>query len=123
VALTSITDPAGNTVASTEVVVFKERGILERSGLWPTPQDTNGNPAYWTVVYTAGLFDSTAEVDAALKRACKMLVKMTAARPNPEVSRKSVGNLSLDFRQMNDNDVIPKEVMALLWPYRSVGVV
>lgn len=114
--VTSITNPAGNTIAATDYWIDKPHGRLVCAGVWDVPQDSNGFVTYWTIVYTAGRYAASANVPANLKMACKMMVASLYGRPDRDVVSKSVGDLSLNYAQDR------RAIAALVSPYRSISV-
>lgn len=122
VSVTSITDPASNTVPSTDYVIYKAEGMLLHAGNWPVAQDTNGNVARWSVVYVAGRAANTAAVDADVKLACKLLVATRFSQRSGGIASKSVGDLSVSYREGQlESGGLPAEVTALLASYVSIG--
>ena len=122
VSVTSITDPAANTVPATDYVIYKAEGMLIHAGAWPEAQDSNGNVARWSVVYIAGRAATTAAVEANLKLACKMLVAATFSRRESGIASKRVGDLSVSYHAPSaEGGGMPPEVASLLAPYVSIG--
>lgn len=123
VSVTSITDPAANTVPATDYVIYKAEGMLVNAGAWPVAQDTNGNIARWTIVYVAGRAANTAAVEANVKLACKLLVATRLSLREGGITSKRVGDLSISYRdpQVSDSG-LPAEVTSLLASYVSLGV-
>jgi len=119
VSVTSITDPAGNTVDSDDYWLDKAKGALRTTGQWTIPQDSNGFATYWTIIYTAGLFASTLAVDANLKLACMMFVADLFKHPNPAVLSKSVGDLKISYREKAQVSALPDGVQKLVANYVS----
>lgn len=68
VSVTSITDDDANTVASTEYTIIADEGILEHDTYWPAPVGR------WTIVYTAGHWEDTDDVDYDVKEAAMAIV-------------------------------------------------
>lgn len=123
ISVTSITDPAANTVSAADYVVYKAEGMLIHSGAWPVAQDTSGNIARWSVVYVAGRYANTAAVEANLKLACKLLVATRFSQREGDVISKRVGDLSISYREgQAGNGGLPVEVTSLIAPYVSLGV-
>lgn len=126
--ITSIADPAGNTVASTDYAVFHNWGYLE--GAFPVAVDSNGFPSYWTVTYKAGRYANTAAVPDDLKQA----VAFTAgdwlqhkSGGSGDVIRKAVGDLSIEYADTSStgtkdtkNLIVPEKVYRMLSPYMHV---
>ena len=110
VSVTSITDPAANTIAATNYWIDKIRGALRANAAWSLPKDDNGFTSYWTIVYTAGHWATTAAVPANMKLAAKMYVAYLYSRPNPEVSSKSVGDLRLAYTESKSDSSIPASI-------------
>ena len=112
VSVTSITDPAANTIAATNYWIDKVRGALRANAAWSLPKDDNGFTAYWTIVYTAGHWATTAAVPANVKQAAKMYVAYLYSRPNPEVASKSVGDLRIAYTESKSDSPIPASIRA-----------
>ncbi len=125
VSVTSITDPAGNSVAATDYAVIKPRGLLRRPGGWPVPVDANGHEAVWTVTYTAGRWADTAAVPANVRLGAKLFVAERYLKRQPGVVREvvqGVGDVSYAGLVTRQYPEIPPEVAQLLAPYRSRGL-
>ena len=121
VSVTSLTDqdsPA-NTVPSTDYWIDKVHGYLIASVRWTVPQDTNGFPTYWTIIYVAGRFTATSTVDEDLKLACKMQVAAMWRRPDLSVTRKRVDSLELGWATQENAGNLIQPVKELLAPYVS----
>jgi hypothetical protein len=121
VSITSITDPAGNTVASTEYWIDKQLGALRTTGGWTIPQDSNGFETYWTVIYTAGRVASIAAVPANIKLACKMWVAELYKNPTQNVKSKSVGDLSITYRE-GSSEGLPDQIRRMISCWKKVSV-
>ena len=125
VSVTSITDPDANTIPSTDYWIDKAHGWLVTTGSWQIPQDANGFETYWTIVYIAGRWVATANVDANLKLACKMLVAQLYSNPDQNIASKSVGDLSLSYTNWvsaEQTGGFPPIVKSLIAPYRRRDV-
>ena len=121
VSVTSITDQAStpNTIAATEYWLDKPHGWLVRNGVWQRPVDANGWETYWTIVYTAGRFASTATVDTGIKLAMKMQVAHAFANPN-SIKKHEVDDLQIEYHALTaEAAVLPllPSVRALLSTY------
>jgi hypothetical protein len=99
VSVKSITDPAGNTIASTDYWIDKAHGYLVCANTWAIPQDANGFQTYWTIVYTAGRVANTAAVPAHIKHAAKAWVAVKYRHADQDLVQKSVGDLSIRYRE------------------------
>lgn len=127
VSVTSITDPAGNTVGSTLYWIEKNKGILHHIGNWGIPVDSNGNATYWTVVYVAGWFSTRAAVKSNVIQAVKMEVAYRLRRPDTSVMSKSVGDLSISYssrggQQQEEEFGLLPEARRKLSAYLSVSI-
>jgi hypothetical protein len=118
--VTSITDSAGNIIASTNYWIDVDSGCLRTVGGWQIPQDTNGFSTYWSIVYVAGRVASNNLVPANIKLACKMWVATLYKRPDREVTSKSVGGLSLSFATSEGG--LPETIQRMIrtWKKREV---
>jgi hypothetical protein len=121
VAVTSITDPALNTVPAADYLIIARTGSLRHLGYWPVPQNTAGLMAEWTVVYTAGRFATLVDVTDDLKLACVLLVSHRLIHVTPGVASKTAGELSVSYRdpESGDRSGLPADVQGLVWPYVS----
>ncbi len=129
VSVTSITDPAGNTVDSDEYWIDKDVGALRSfstgmvglCGCWDIPVDANGYESYWIIVYTAGRVAATANVPANIKLACKMWVSMLYKDPTQNISSKSVGDLSITYKYRGPNDEgLPDQIRRMISCWKKV---
>jgi hypothetical protein len=93
----SIQDPAGNTVPATDYVLHPDQGMLRIPGAWSIPVNSDGNAAYYTIIYSGGMFGSTEAVPGDLKAACLFLLKFMAHGRDTTVRSKSVGDMSLSY--------------------------
>ena len=122
VSVASITDPASNTVDSDDYWIDKVHGCLRTTGQWVIPQDSNGFAAYWTIVYTAGLFENTLAIPGNVKMACRIYVAQIFRHPDPDVIEKAVGDLKIKYneaRKMEVDFMIPARVRSLIGSYKS----
>lgn len=119
VSVTSITDPDGNTVPSTDYILRRERGILEHWGRFPVAQTTQGQPCEWEVVYQAGRYAAVQNVAQQVKLACTRLLNLFVTSDGT-ASSVSVGSLSVSYLTPNaDTGWVPPQVDALLAEFRS----
>lgn len=95
--VTSIVDPALNTVPSTDYIILGHMGVLEHFGRFPIPQNSQGQRAYWTVTFDAGLFANTAAVGADLKEACWRIAGKAWESPSGGAQSVGVGSLSVSY--------------------------
>lgn len=96
VSVTSITDPAGYTVPSTDFVV-REKRYLEHWGRFWQAQTTAGQPTNWTVVYVAGWFADQKVVDELVKSEVAKLISMQLTQPDPRMTSITVDDISMGF--------------------------
>lgn len=123
VSITSIVDQATtpNSITSTFYTLHPDIGFLQ---LWinPVPLDANSNESYWTITYTAGRFVATANVDANLKLATYLLISQIIGRPDPSVASKTVGQLSITYKDGTSGSIdIFDNVQELLSEYMAVS--
>jgi uncharacterized phiE125 gp8 family phage protein len=118
ISVTSITDPAGNTIESDDYWIDKDMGALRTTGGWDIPQDSNGFETYWTIVYTAGRVANTAAVPANIKLACKMWVAMLYKSPTQDVKSKSVGDLSITYKD-GSSESLPDQIRRMIWGWKK----
>lgn len=121
VLVTSITDPAGNTIGPDDYWIDADIGALRANGGWTIPVDSNGFESYWTIVYKAGRVANTASVPANIKHACKLWIYQLYKRPDRDLISKSVGDLSLTFAKGTSED-LPELIKRMIsaWKKREV---
>lgn len=117
VSVTSITDDDGNTVDSDDYTVIAKDGVLEHDWLWPAPIGR------WTIVYTAGVWEDTDDVDWAVKKAAQLeAARIRAQKGEPVVSTSlsgRAGSRSTTKATRGDQGVgrVNPVVYQLLQPY------
>lgn len=95
ISITSITDPASNTIASDEYVV-RQRRYIEFWGRWPQAVASSGQRTDWEIVFQCGLWADTDSVPADVQYT--FLKCLEGVRANPtEASSVGVGDLSISF--------------------------
>jgi len=122
--VTSIEDPSGETVPATDFVVDGDSGWLEHHSSWPLPVNGEGVPSYWEVIYLAGLFETTADVDANLKLAAITMIEEMRARPDGSVQSVKDGELSISYANVQRSSAgeFSPQVEALISTYIRVLV-
>ncbi len=93
----SVQDPAGNVVPSDAYVLHNDQGFIRIPGAWNVPVNSDGNAAYYTITYSGGMFNGTADVPGDLKAACLFLLKFMTHGRDTTVRSKTVGDMSLSF--------------------------
>ncbi len=122
-AITSITDPASNTIGTDQYVILAEQGILERFGKFRSAVETDGRQARWTIVFNAGRFTDTKSVEERYKAAAAYLVADRLSNTTPRIGKRRVGDLEITYRDQKDMVMgIPAEVRMLIGDAVSVGV-
>lgn len=118
VSVTTIEDDEGNTVAADQYIIHADQGVLAHKISWPVP--AHAPAGTWKVTYTAGRWASADDVPDDLRLACRMLV---ARRYESRVDWHTVrlGDYSRNDPHTSDA-VLPFSVLALIEPYKSVGV-
>ncbi len=123
VSVTSITDPAANTVTSTYYYIEKDMGRLRYDGTFPLAYNSAGLVAEWTIVYVAGFFANQGAVTQDVKMACARTVAWLKDNPSPGVTSVGVGSLSVSYGGVSsvgqDGRGIPSDAAALLGKYRN----
>jgi hypothetical protein len=122
VSVTSIIDPAGNSVASTGYRIDCDLGCLYAPGGWQTPVDANGFAAYFTVTYVSGWVASPDLVPANIKQACKMRVAGLYDHPDREMTSKKVGDLTLTYAVGQDPAAIPDAIRGFIRQWKMEGI-
>ena len=125
--ITSIADPATNTILATDYTLIAEQGRLIPFGRFATAVETDGTRARWLVTYVAGLFASIDVVEPNFKMAAQILVADRFERPTTGVISKKVGDLQLMYsdptRSFTGAGLVPDEVRQLIGSHvsRQVG--
>lgn len=96
VSVTSITDPAANTVAATDYVIRQQRW-LEHYGCFDHAFTTSGQKTDWIIVYNAGWFASTAAVTKDVKTEVLRAIGSMREAPAAGVQSVTVGDLSISY--------------------------
>jgi len=122
VSITSITDPAVNTVLSTAYSIDYDDGCLVNPCGWTVPVDANGFESHWTVVYTAGHVAATANVPANIKQAAKMWCASLYKRTDRDVTSKKIGELTLTYRDGGANAGLPPEIRSMISEWKRVSI-
>lgn len=121
----AIIDGDGNTVPSTDYLIIAEEGILQHVGLWPTAEESDGKIGRWSITFKAGLAAATASVQGDIKDACHLWISKRFSRPDPSITSKSVGDMSLSYAILGESadgaPGVPPDVAQLLAPYVSRG--
>lgn len=86
VSVTSITDDDSNTVAGTEYTIIANDGVLEHDTYWPSPVGR------WTVVYTAGHFADTDDVDWDVKEWARVVALRNKSFKGDPLQTTSLSN-------------------------------
>ena len=95
--ITSILDPAGNSVPAADYYLDTDRSFIAHVGYWPTAVNATNLPVPWSVTLSAGWFANTAAVAEDVKQACRLRLSAIWDRPNPDVSSVGVGGLSVSY--------------------------
>jgi uncharacterized phiE125 gp8 family phage protein len=122
--VTSITDPAGNTISSNDYWIDSDIGALRMSGGWQIPQDSKGNATYWTIVYTGGHVAAVGDVPPHIKTAAKLWAYSVYKRPDRDVLSKSVGDLSVGYRasEWGSTESIPSHIANRICEWKKADV-
>ncbi len=111
--ITSIADPASNTVAATEYVLIEELGVVVHRSVWPRAVDSAGSQARWTITYVAGLYADAEALPVKYNGAASYLLSDMWNRPESQV--RSVGqgrDIGTDY--FKNAEIMPPEVAALI---------
>lgn len=95
--ITSIADPAANTILATDYTIIEDEGRLIPFGRFATAVATDGRRERWLITYVAGRFATTDAVDQNFKMAANILVADRFARPGSGVVSKQVGDLKIQY--------------------------
>lgn len=119
-AVTSIVDPAGNTIPASDYFLREEYGTLEllRWPRWAVRSD--GTRDRWTVTYTAGLFAGEGDAPGSIKTGMQMMVAKWYYNPEPDVQSRREGDSATAYiPNPSSMHVVPPAVEALWSPWRS----
>lgn len=94
--VTSIVDPASNTVPASNYVIRQQRW-LEHYGHFDNAYTTAGQQTDWVVTYVAGWFASTSVVAADVKAEIIRAVAGTREAPAAGTASVGVGDLSVSY--------------------------
>ncbi len=116
--VTSITDDESTTVAATDYTIIADKGILEHDWRWPAPFGR------WTVIYVAGRYATTDDVEQNFKMACKLLLADVYNLPQSNIQAQKIGDLSITYKDLAEfsSSTMPPMVRTILDPFRSVSV-
>lgn len=116
--VTSITDDESNTVVAADYIVVADEGYLEHDWLWPVPVGR------WSIVYVAGRYATTKDVEQHWKTACKLLLADYWNLPQASVESKKIGDLSITYRteEGTSNPTLPQAVRFLIDAFKSPSV-
>lgn len=123
--IVSVTDPAGNSLTSSDYMLLEELGFLEsRSGRFPTARTTDFLADRWTVTYTAGHFATEGAVAADAANAILDLVADYFHKAGPDVQSQRMGveNTLAFIPNPNTTFILPPRVQIVLSPYRRRSV-
>jgi hypothetical protein len=101
VSITSMTDPAGNTL--TVEVDFLVRGdrYIEGIGYFPHAVNDQGQRTDWSITYTAGWFASTSAVAFDVQAEALRVIGALREAPAPNAQSVRVGDLAVTYRTLN----------------------
>ena len=118
--ITSIADPAANTIDSDEYVIDYDIGCLRSTAEWgwDVPLDSNGFESYWTITYTPGRVANTAAVPANIKLACKMWTAILYKNATQNVQSKSVGDFSITYKGSVDGG-LPDQIKRMISAWKK----
>lgn len=117
--ITSILDPAGNAIASTEYLLREELGMIEFYGYAPRAVRSTGERDRWEVIYKAGHFATEGAVTGDAANAILDLVSDYYHKAGPDVQSQRVGieNVVAFIPNPNSRFVLPPRVQVALAPY------
>lgn len=118
--VTSIVDPAGNTIASNRYRVYEELGLIESLGYFAQALRADGGQDRWLVTYSAGAYPDVASIPATVKQGVLFLVSKGYYNPEPDVQSRKTGNLTISYiPNPSSSHVVPPEVERLWSTSRS----
>jgi hypothetical protein len=101
VSITSVQDPAGNTLTEdTEFVVQQDR-YLEALGYFSHAVNSQGQRTDWTIVYEAGWFADTAAVAHDVRAEALRVIGALREAPSPTAQSVRVGDLAVTYRDVS----------------------
>jgi hypothetical protein len=118
--ITSIADPASNTIEADEYRLEEEKGlIISTTGLFTTAMDTSGRRSRWEVIYVGGKFAGIDDVTDEYKQALALLLIERFERPEPGIISRKMGDLTVTYS--SQEELVPPEVAALVGGYASIS--
>jgi len=117
VSVTSILDPSGTSIPSTDYEIELQKGMLLLTQSWPLARGAQGQRSFYTITYSAGLVADTASVPERFKLAAKLLVAGFYSHRRPGVSSRKVGDLEVRYREEPEtraSGALPNEVAVLI---------
>jgi hypothetical protein len=120
ISVTSIVDPAANTVPSTDYVIRQQRW-LEHFGMFNHAFATSGQRTDWTITYTAGWFASASVITPDIKAEFIRALQGLRETPAAGVASVHVGDLSIAYAgaAVPNSPAMDAAVVAL-YAYRGV---
>lgn len=103
VSVTSITDPAANTVAATDYVIRQDR-YLEAIGFFDHAVTAQGQRADWTIIYKAGWFATTTAVTEEIQQEVLRVIDVLRQAPSPTATSVRVGDLAVTYGSIESSE-------------------
>jgi hypothetical protein len=115
VSVSSIVDPAGNSIDADDYWIDYEDSSLRTAGRFQRPVDANGHESYWTITYVGGQAVDTAAVPYNIKTAAKMWVSQLFTNPMQNITSKTLGDFSQSYRyDESAADQIPSQIKSMI---------
>jgi uncharacterized phiE125 gp8 family phage protein len=125
VSVTSIADPSGHSIPSTDYSIEKQKGVLLLTQSWQLPRGADAQRSYYLVTYVAGLVADTASVPERFKQAARLLVSRQFRTRQPGIESGRVGDLAVTYREPGSSSSagsLPNEVAVLIAGDRTLWV-
>jgi hypothetical protein len=100
VSITSVTDPAGNTLTVDTQFVVRQDRYLEALGYFSQAVNSQGQRTDWTIVYQAGWFADTASVAHDVRAEALRVIGALREAPAPNAQSVRVDDLAVTYRDV-----------------------
>lgn len=121
--ITTILDPKGNSLPSSQYLLHKGLGMIEWYSIAPRAVNADDTRGLWTVTYTAGHFSSEALVPTDVRTGLLGMMAKWYFNPQPGVQSTREGDSATAYiPNPSSKAVIPPEIEALWCEYRRRNV-
>lgn len=123
VSITSIVDPAAHTILSTQYLLHKRIGLLDFYSFAPTPRNSDGTRALWTVTYVAGHFTLETDVPMGVRIGLLGMMAKWYFNPEPMVQSRRLGDEGTSYiPNPSSTSVVPPEIETFWAQYRMRNI-